>query len=60
MKKGNLLLIAGILASLVFIGYLGESEPHTMFGYSINIWIVRLAWFVIAASNILGYMKMRK
>lgn len=57
MNNKNLYLIGGILSTLVFIGYLSESEPHEMFGYSINIWIVRLAWLIIAISNFSNYKK---
>lgn len=60
MNNKTLFLIAGIITSLVFIGYLAESEPHNMFGYSINIWIVRLAWLIIAISNFANYFKLKK
>ena len=60
MNKKNLFLIAGILAFIVFIGYLGEPGPHEMFGYSINIWIIRIAWLIIAISNVANYMKIKK
>ncbi|MCF6347672.1 MAG: hypothetical protein L3J20_05145 [Flavobacteriaceae bacterium] len=60
MNNKILFLIAGIITSLVFIGYLAESEPHKMFGYSINIWIVRLAWLIIAISNFANYFKLKK
>ncbi len=60
MNNKILFLIAGIITSLVFIGYLGESEPHKLFGYSINIWIVRLAWLIITISNFANYFKLKK
>jgi len=60
MKKKNLNLILGILATLLFIGYLGESEPHSIFGLSINIWIVRIIWLVVAIVNISSYLKLKK
>ncbi len=60
MNNKNLFLIAGILTSLVFIGYLAESEPHKMFGYLINIWIVRAVWLIITVSNFTNYFKLKK
>lgn len=60
MNKKNLFLIAGIASIIIFIGYLGESEPITIFGLSINIWIVRLAWLLITISNFLNYFKIKK
>ena len=60
MNNKNLFLIAGIITFLVFIGYLSEPGPHSMFGYSINIWIVRIAWLLIAISNFANYLKLKK
>ncbi|KGL58401.1 hypothetical protein [Polaribacter sp. Hel1_85] len=60
MNNKTLFLIAGIITALVFIGYLSETEPHNMFGYTINIWIVRLAWLIIAVSNFANYFKLKK
>jgi len=59
MNRKNLFLIVGILALLVFIGYLSEPGPHKLFGFSINIWIVRLAWLLIAISNFMNYIKIK-
>ena len=60
MNNKKLFLIASIITFLVFIGYLTETEPHSMFGYSINIWFVRLAWLIISVINIINYLKLRK
>jgi len=60
MNNKNLFLIVGIITFLVFIGYLSEPGPHSMFGFSINIWIVRLAWLLIAISNFANYFKLKK
>lgn len=59
MNNKNLCLILGILATLLFVGYLDESE-HSMFGYSINIWIIRSAWLIIAVTNFINYFKMKQ
>ena len=59
MKNKNSCLVLGILGTLLFIGYLNESE-HSMFGYSINIWVVRIAWLIIAVTNFVNYFKIRK
>ena len=59
MNRKNLFLIAGILTFLVFVGYLSEPGPHKLFGFSINIWIVRLAWLLIAISNFVNYFRLK-
>lgn len=59
MNKKNLFLIAGILSFLVFVGYLSEPGPHNLFGFKINIWIVRIAWLFIAISNFANYFKFK-
>ncbi len=52
MSKKTLFLIGAILSALTFIGFLGEADSKTFFGYSVNIWIVRIFWllntFIIA------------
>ena len=60
MSSKNLYLIAAIITTLVFIGYMIEPGPHVLFGYSINIWIVRIAWLLIAVTNFVQYFKLRK
>jgi len=60
MKNKNIFLVVGILASTVFIGYLGESEPHSLFGLSVNVWVIRVAWLLISVSNFAKYFKIRK
>jgi len=60
MNKNNLHLAAAILSLLVFIGFLGETDPKTLFGFSINIWVYRVAWLVITASFFMRYFKARK
>jgi len=60
MNKKNICLVAAILSSIVFIGYLTESESHSIFGFPINIWIVRLVWLALAVFNFANYFKLRK
>ena len=57
MNKKNLYLFAGIITLLVFVGYLSEPGPHNLFGFTINIWIVRIAWLLISISNFANYFK---
>ena len=59
MKYKSLFLVAGIITLIVFIGYLSEPGPHSIFGYSINIWIVRIAWLLISISNFANYFKLK-
>lgn len=60
MKNKNIFLIAGILSTVLLIGYFSETEPHKIFGLEINIWIVRLFWALITVSNFSTYFKMKK
>ena len=46
MNKKIFLLIGGIISLLVFIGYMTESEPQIFFGYSVDVWFVRVFWFL--------------
>ena len=54
MKRRHLFLVAGILAFTSFIGYLGETKDQELFGFSLNIWVHRIAW-LIAGFGFLGY-----
>jgi len=60
MNKKNVFLIGGILAALVFTGFLAESEPQTFFGFSVNIWVYRIAWLIVTTSMFANYFKMKK
>lgn len=60
MNKKNLFLVAGVLASIVFINHLFDSEPKTMFGFSVNVWIIRFAWLAITVSSFGNYFKIKK
>jgi hypothetical protein len=60
MNRKNLFLIGGILALILFIGYLSESGPVDLLGFSINIWIIRVAWLFIAITNFNNYQKIRR
>ena len=60
MKSKNLYLFGGILALLVFAGFMGESGPKSMFGMSVNIWVFRIAWLLITISFFRNYYKMKK
>lgn len=59
MNKKNLFLVAGILALITFIGYLTESEPKEMFGFYINIWIMRIGWLFLTISFFSSYLKLK-
>jgi hypothetical protein len=60
MNRKNLFLIGGVLALVLFIGYLGESGPVDLLGFTVNIWIIRLAWLFIAIANFNNYQKIRR
>ena len=46
MNKKVFILIGGIISLLVFIDPMTESEPESLFGFSINAWFVRAFWFL--------------
>ena len=57
MNKKMINLIAGILALIVFVGYLGEPGPVHFFGLAINIWIVRFIWLFMSLTFFANYSK---
>jgi hypothetical protein len=59
MKNKNLYLIVAIISALVFIGYLSETEPKTLLGFAVNIWVYRIAWLLITISFFMNYLKMK-
>lgn len=60
MNRKRLYLIAAILTSVVFIGYLGETEPQDLFGYPVNIWVIRVLWLIMPIVNFAQYFRFRK
>lgn len=60
MSQKNVYLFAGVITSLVFLGYLSEPGPYEIFGRSISIWIVRALWLIIAVGNFSSYYRIRK
>jgi len=60
MNQNNLRLFAGILSLLIFIGFLGETGPKDFFGFSISIWVYRIAWLFLTIFFFMNYFKMRK
>lgn len=53
-------LIAGIIAAVVFIGFIGETEPKTILGFTINVWFFKMAWLLLAISFLNNYYKLMK
>jgi hypothetical protein len=60
MKKTTLFLIGAIVSLILFIGFLGESEPKTLFGFSINIWFYRIFWLLNTAIIFKAYLTEKK
>jgi len=60
MKTINVSLITGILALIVFIGFMGETDAKPLFGFSVNIWVYRLAWLFIAITFLTKYFRMKQ
>ncbi|MFT4737178.1 MAG: hypothetical protein ACI8QD_002825 [Cyclobacteriaceae bacterium] len=60
MNKKHLYLVAGFLTAAVFVGQLSESEPQVLFGFSVDIWVIRLGWMALAISSFVNYFKIKK
>jgi hypothetical protein len=60
MKSKNIVLVAAILALITFIGFLSETEPQILFGYSVDIWIYRIAWLLLTVYFSVRYFNARK
>jgi hypothetical protein len=60
MNKKNFFLIGAILSALIFIGFLGETEPKTFFGYSVSIWFFRAFWLLNTFIIVKAYLAMKK
>jgi hypothetical protein len=60
MNKKIIYLISGILAFLVLVGFMTESEPQDLFGISVNIWVFRVAWLFLAYFFLSNYMKLKR
>lgn len=58
--RRNLFLAAAILALLVFIGYMTEAGPYQLFGREVSIWVVRVAWLLLAVANFMQYWRARE
>jgi len=60
MNKKNFYLIVGILTALVFIGFLSETEPRTLLGFSVNIWFFRIGYLILTIFFFKHYFKLKK
>lgn len=60
MNKKYVSLITGILALMVFIGFMGETGPKTLFGFSVSIWLYRIAWLFLTITFFSRYYKLKK
>lgn len=60
MNKKILTLIAGILSLIVFISFMTESGPQSLFGMEVSIWVKRLMWLFLSISFLWRYYEMRK
>ena len=60
MKNKNFHLALGIIAFILFIGYMTDPEPFNFFGYPLSKWVLRIAWLFIAVGNLAIYYKKKK
>ena len=60
MKRKYLYLAFALIATFIFVGYFRQSGPRVIFGYTINIWVVRVVWLYIAISNFFRFYKLTK
>jgi hypothetical protein len=60
MNKKNLNLLGGIFMSLKFISKLFDTEPETLFGFSVNIWVLTIMYLIAAISFFGNYYELKK
>lgn len=60
MNKTINLIIGIIAAANVIYSFWSIQESAAIFGFSINIWVYRLIWALIAAFSLYSYYKARK
>ncbi|MCL7755170.1 hypothetical protein [Polaribacter sp. Z022] len=60
MNKKNLNLLGGIFMSLKFISKLFDTESETFFGFSVNIWVLAIVYFLAAISFFGNYYELKK
>ena len=56
-NKKTLSLISGILAGIVFISSIFDSEPGSLLG---SIWLFRLGWLIMTVSSFAIYYDTKK
>ena len=57
MNKKVLFLITAILASIVFISSLFDSDPGTLLG---SVLVFRIGWLIMALAAFLNYSRLKK
>lgn len=57
MNKKTLFLITAILAFIVFISSLVDSEPGTLLG---SVWIFRFGWLIMSFAAFMNYNRIKK
>ena len=57
MNKKTLFLITAILASIIFVSSLLDSDPGTLLG---SVWIFRFGWLIMALAAFLNYNRLKK
>lgn len=60
MNKKIFFIIGGIVSLILFISSMTETEPKMLFGYSINVWIVRAFWLLNTFMIFNGYRKIKE
>jgi hypothetical protein len=60
MRSSWLFLLAGVLSAIVLVGYLLEQEPQSLFGTTVNIWVIRLAYLVMTLTYFGIFFERRK
>ncbi len=56
-NKKTLFLISGMLAGIVFISAMIDTEPGSLLG---SIWLFRFGWLAMSASAFISYYNLRK
>ena len=54
MKNKKIAFLILVMSTLFLLDTIGETEPHSLFGISINIWLIRCFWGFMLVVSLIG------
>jgi len=61
MRNNNWNLVWVIIGfSIVIYSFFNPNQSKTFLGMSINIWVYRAIWFLVASGSLFSYLKRKK